>query len=508
MGRLCSGFSLARLTSIAVLVAVTGLPLFAQGTADPSPGRFLEQQIRPLIAPEFETPPVEDQLLVDYGAVVRSLTAWYEDRGNSLPSPQNSRALHIAEIRPWASLTYGETHRGFVRGQFGYLNFYKGDHYGKDQGGFPIPDARNHEWQGPYIDLAYYELDLDAAARKMGLDRPDDLAADLAIGRQFLYLGHGIAFGLNTDGISLDWSYGEWGGLVFGSQSVDRAINFGGLPNNAAYQLESRRFYGGQVEYQGWDRRDLYSYLLGQWDNATKPFGSDDAYDSIYWGIGSTGEVLFGDPGQERGIPNLRYHAEFIVERGTNRRAARGSDISAWAMDAGLDYFWTMPGRPRMGIEYARASGDSSRAGPPHPGIGSNVPGTTDNTFVGFGYLNAGASLSPLFSNLEFVRFAAGLRPFDDPESPAWQNLEIGTSSFFFWRPEAGAMISDVRANAFPGERYLGYEWDLFVNWRMSSDMFLLINYGIFLPNDQSFDPVSDNHHSRQFLTVNLNWLL
>ncbi|GIS59047.1 MAG: hypothetical protein CM1200mP2_12720 [Planctomycetaceae bacterium] len=34
-------------------------------------------------------------------------------------------------------------------------------------------------------------------------------------------------------------------------------------------------------------------------------------YDSTYGGIGTTGEMLFGDPGQEWGVPNLRHHTEF-----------------------------------------------------------------------------------------------------------------------------------------------------------------------------------------------------
>ena len=59
-----------------------------------------------------------------------------------------------------------------------------------------------------------------------------------------------------------------------------------------------------------------------------------------------------------------------------------------------------------------------------------------------------------------------------------------------------------------PGDDYLGYEWDLFANWRLSSDLFLLINYGVFFPHEGSFDPFSDNDRSRQFFTVNLNWLL
>ena len=119
--------------------------------------------------------------------------------------------------------------------------------------------------------------------------------------------------------------------------------------------MDRRRFYGGQVEYQGWDRQELYSYVLGQFDNSVASSDAPVTYDSTYWGIGTTGEVLFGDPGQEWGIPNLRHHTEFIVQNGTSHNTfasgLEGTDISAWAVDTGLDYFWTATGRPRVGVK-------------------------------------------------------------------------------------------------------------------------------------------------------------
>ena len=477
-----------------LLLGVLTVSARAQAPDGSGQQRFLENQLRPLIAPEFQTPPVEDRLLINYGAVLRSVTTWYEDHGTALPLPQESRALHIAEIRPWASLSYGELHRGFFRGQLGYLTFNDGDQYG----------PRERETQGPYVDLAYYELDIDAAARRAGVDGAEDFSADMSIGRQFLYLGRGITFGLTTDALSLDWARGDWAGLAFGSQSVDRNISFNGFPNPLAYQLDRRQFYGGQIEYQGWDRRELYSYVMGQWDNSSRPLAQETAYDSVHWGIGTTGEMLFGEPGEEMGIPNLRYHSEFVIQRGAHQRFTARDDIKAWAVDAGMDYFWTTPMKPRVGVGYARASGDKTRFGSPLPNAGFNESQTTDDSFIGFGYLNTGVSFQPAFSNLEFIRFAAALRPFDDSDSPSYQGIEVGTSAYLYWRPAPTAGVSDVRANS--NDDYLGHEWDLYVNWRMSSDLLLLINYGVFFPHEGSFSPGNDR--SRQFFTVNLNWLL
>ena len=77
---------------------MSGLPAVAQAPNGSGQQQFLENQIRPLIAPEFESPPTEDQLLINHGAVLRSLTTWFEDHGNSLPFPQSSRALHLSLI--------------------------------------------------------------------------------------------------------------------------------------------------------------------------------------------------------------------------------------------------------------------------------------------------------------------------------------------------------------------------------------------------------------------------
>jgi hypothetical protein len=62
--------------------------------------------------------------------------------------------------------------------------------------------------------------------------------------------------------------------------------------------------------------------------------------------------------------------------------------------------------------------------------------------------------------------------------------------------------VSDRRADI-AGDHFLGTEVDLFMNWRLSSDLYFLVNYGTFFPDADSF--TVDN--SRQFLGFNLTWL-
>ena len=139
--------------------------------------------------------------------------------------------------------------------------------------------------------------------------------------------------------------------------------------------------------------------------------------------------------------------------------------------------------------------------------MNGNLPGTTDEGFLGFGYPYTGFSLAPLMSNLEFVRLGAAFRPFEnccrDCFCDRFRHWEIGANFYAYWRPEANGGISDVRADLF-GEHFLGNELDISLNARMSSDLFLLLNYGIFSPSDESFSDDS----TRQFIHWSLNWLL
>ena len=221
---------------LALLLVLVGSPTgLSQGPGGSTQQRFLQEQLRPLIEPALSTPAPEDRLLLDYGAIIRSTTAWYEDPGVDFFNPfrfQDSRALHFAEIRPWTRMSYGGVHRGYVRGQFSYQSYYRGDHFG-----------RNHDWQGPYVDLGFYQFDVDESIRRTTGKTVETWSADVSVGRQFLFVGRGISFGLNTDAVSLDWAWRDWAGLVFGSQSVQRGND---LVNNRGgiYQRSDREFFG------------------------------------------------------------------------------------------------------------------------------------------------------------------------------------------------------------------------------------------------------------------------
>jgi hypothetical protein len=459
-----------------------------------------------LIQTDLRSPAVEDRFQHDFGAILRYTGLWFEDFGPESPFPipgtpsfQASRAAHDFDFRPWLAASLDQVHYGFIRGQFDFLQYHDGDAY-----------ERSSDWRGPFVDQGFYRFDIDEACRLYGCSEVESWAADLTIGRQFLYVGRGIAFALTTDAVSLDWQCGDWAGLIFGSQSVRHYDNIDrSVPG---FNRSDREFFGVQLEYERWDHHRPYLFAVIERDRSGEspedPLQDYD-YDSDYWAIGMRGEMLFGDGETGFGIENLQYFGEILFQTGQSvgddRNPGTVSDsedsIDAWAIDLGMIYYPRHRTKPRLLIEYARASGDDNRLTPQNTLFG-NRPGTDDDGFLGFGFLNTGVSFAPLFANLEFVRLGGALRPFEECCEWRVSDMEIGSSFFLYWRPEENGGVSDVRANI-PGDHSLGSELDLFMNWRVSSDLYLLLNYGVFFPDADSFTV----ERSRQFVGLTLTWL-
>jgi len=61
-----------------------------------------------------------------------------------------------------------------------------------------------------------------------------------------------------------------------------------------------------------------------------------------------------------------------------------------------------------------------------------------------------------------------------------FEKLELGTKVFFYHKDRAGGPTSD--AAVVNNSRWLGWEWDVYCNWRISSDVALTTRYGVFMP--------------------------
>jgi Alginate export len=463
--------------------------------------RLLEEQLRPLIQPELSTPPESGRLHYDFGLIVRYIGVWYNDFGPEIVPTfirggefQGFRTAHDFDFRPWLSASYDGVHYGFIRGQLDDLNYGDGDSF-----------KHNNDWRGPFVDVGFYRLDVDAAMRKYFCCDATGWSADATVGRQFLFLGRGIVYALTADGVSLDWTCQKWNGLLFGSRSIGHFDNIDeSIPGDSR---SSREFFGGQIEYEGFDHVKPYFYAVVQRDlsDESPPLATQEFdYDSEYYGIGFLGEALCGSGADACGIRNLQYFGEFIIERGSSfgiDAVADQDPIRSWAFDVGTTYYCQNRCKTRVLAEFARASGDPDRRSPQNTLIG-NVAGTSDHGYLGFGFLNTGISFAPQFSNLEFTRLGAAFRPFPETYQCNLSELELSTSLFLYWRPEENAGVSDIRADI-PGDHYLGSEVDLYLNWRVSSDVVLQANYGVFSPNGDSFSV----DRTRHFVSFGITWL-
>jgi hypothetical protein len=374
------------------------------------------------------------------------------------------------------------------------LNYGSGDSF-----------THNNDWRGPFIDVGFYRLDLDAAVNQYCNYDTTGWSADLSVGRQFLFLGRGISYALTADAVSYDWNCGLWNGFMFGSQSIRHFDNIDqSVPGDSR---SDREFWGVQLEYQGFDHAKPYFYGLVQRDHSDeRPQNPDQEYDydSEYYGLGILGEALFGRAECAWGIRNLQYFGEFIIERGESFGVGATEDpdpIRACAIDLGLIYYCHDRNRTRFLAELARGSGDGDRVSPQNTALG-NLAGTEDGGFLGFGYLNTGVSFAPLLANLEFVRLGVAFRPFPDTCTWNLKDLELATNLFVYWRPKQDGGVSDVRADR-TGDHYLGSEVDIYANWRVSSDVYLQLNYGYFDPHRDSFSV----DRPRNFVSLGITWL-
>jgi hypothetical protein len=83
--------------------------------------------------------------------------------------------------------------------------------------------------------------------------------------------------------------------------------------------------------------------------------------------------------------------------------------------------------------------------------------------------------------------------PLED--NKLFEKMEVGSKTFFHHKDKSGGPISDVTANT--SAQWVGWEWDVYCDWRITSDVTWTVRYGAFQPGS-AFD--GSNSDCRQFL--------
>ena len=389
---------------------------------------------------------------------------------------RRTRTLRQFELRGWASVNIQGVHRAYVRGLVGWDDWNAGSN---------PTSGRGDEDTDPEIERAWYQFDLAQIHRnRTGKEPP--VGFKVKVGREYAEIGTALVLSLPLDMIQFDLRANDWDVMAILGKTRSETAN---IDDSDAVATHMRRcIWGVEVAYNGFDRHRPFAYFLSNEDDTNaRPFDPTQnyAYESRYVGIGSEGTVL---------LPNLSYQAELVGEWGKtySEGVAAGRDnVQAWAADVVTEYIFERPTKPRVNFEYLYASGDGDRRSSATSTIGGNEAGSDDNAFNAFGFRDTGLSFAPRVSNLQMYALGASFFPLEKHE--LFKKMEVGTKVFAFQKADSHGPISDTDASK--DSRWLGWEWDVFCDWRLTSDVTFTIRYGAFQPG-----AAFDNNSCRQFL--------
>ncbi|HEX8913144.1 MAG TPA: alginate export family protein [Humisphaera sp.] len=492
----------------AVLPAVAGVLVpAAMAAAQANPGGAgaepLQREARLRELQQFELDnryranpdvPPGQRALIDYGAFVQFSYLSLDDSANS------NHGLRQVDFVPYARLNIDGAQELFARGRIGYRDFNHGDSF----------DGRGDQIIDGDLDRGYYKFDLrryNAAygGNLLGAGPTGDFNLTFQGGRDLVYWANGLVLGQTLDGIILDVEKGPLTVQFVAGVTPTRTVDID--TSRPAFDYNTRRgFYGAMATMAvGEHRPFVYGLIQRDYNDRDQLdlglINTRYEYNSWYLGVGSTGQLT----------PNLRYGVELTYEGGhtlSNSFELSGAGglfpveqtrdrINALGFDARLDYFLLDRGQTRFSVELIATSGDPDRGSSTNT-FNGNRAGTGDNGFNAFGLLNTGLAFSPDPSNLLVGRLGVATIPF--PDHPVLSRLQVGADFFFLNKLRQSAPIDEPTTE---GERFLGVEPDLFVNWQVTSDLTLALRYGVFFPSAKAF---GENDDPRQFLFAGLTF--
>lgn len=435
----------------------------------------VEKEVRTALEARRE---LGQRLLYDYGGWDRINYITYDDLANNLRE-RKTRTLRYNDFRMWVSLNVDGVHYMYARAKAEYTDYI---HHSQYQG------RREDDFNFDQ-DQVFYNLSINGAlSRYFGVEFPVPLRLELQGGRFFSTLGNGLSYYRLAEGVELRGysRYVNFKTFWFRTPRGETNIDY----SAPSYRVEGqdRKFLGVELSHPGFHRQKPYFYFLKQSDDtdAKDPVLPIQKYnyDSYYMGLGAKGEI----------IRNLTYEVEGVKEWGKsynqvdllNPKQSR-ADIKAWAFNGQIRNIFKVLTRPNLSAQYAVGTGDRDRgAGNVTTTIFSgNFPGTRDRNFLYFGYIDTGYNLAPRLSNLKMTRLGISLKPMDFTKRYK-DSLELGLDYYSFHRHKRRAGISDFRADRPIGN--VGKELDTYLNAKVTSDLFITINYGKFYPGNAYSD--------------------
>ncbi|MBP8303117.1 MAG: alginate export family protein [Phycisphaerae bacterium] len=414
--------------------------------------------------------PSRQEVTVDGGGWLSLGMLDYDDDPAS-----TQRTLLQSQLRGWSQVGLRDTHVFYVRGLLEYDDWKRNN----------SPTSRGDD-SFERLERAWYGLNV---GRLFGWDPSGRAELGVKAGRDFQTLGNSLVLSLPLDMLSAEAEVDAWQFRTFAGTTLYRSLNMD--PSPLVKDHQDRVLWGAELAYEGLSDHRPFVYCLWNWDH-TDPSAPSPAqsyqYDSRYFGVGSRG-ILITD--------EVRYAVELVLERGRTYSdgAASGRDrIEAWAFDASLEYLIPHTPSGRLTLEYMFGSGDPDRTRSAVATVGGNTVHTPDQAFNALGWRDTGMASAMALSNLHILACGASLFPW-----ARFQGLEVGGKVFVYAKDWRDGAISDTLATL--SERWVGCEWDLFCNWRWTSDLAWTLRYGMFHPGD-AYNEGDDS--SRDFLYTGL----
>lgn len=396
----------------------------------------------------------------------------------------NSRRLLQYDTTLYATLNLDGAHTAFTRARFRYRDFSEGDSF----------DGRGDRWVEPFLDRYWYEFDLRRAAaayrgRQLGWN------FNVRAGRQFVDWGAGLTLSENLFAVrpSIEWAERLSLEGLAGVTPTDQSVIDFDASRDEFNRRTRRGFFGALLRYRAPRNHEFYGYFLRMQDfnNDVRPrlpigMDVDFTYNANYLGVGSTGPIS----------RRTRYLAEFVYQFGQSmsdplRGPQTRENISAFAARGQVEFLLRDRRNTRLDLETIFASGDSDRNISTDT-VGGNRSGTNDNAFNSLGFANTGLAFAPSLSNIFVVRAGASTFPF--PEVRPLERLQIGADLFLHNKLDSNAPIDEETNN----KMFLGFETDVYLNYRITSDLALNARYGAFFPGEGIAGP----KHVRHFVLV------
>lgn len=441
------------LPAAALAVFLASTPALAQDQK-----KFLEEERRR----EMDArPPLDEDMkqpvLWDAGAFLHLQLDHLDD-----PPFEDTRTDRYVDFRPWGMLRFERRVTAFVRAQADYTDFNTGQQ-------FKSSDSNQF---GVRVDQAWVEGDWTDFGRGF----------TLKIGKEFLSMGSGLLF--NDVAYAIQATY-DWERFAMRGWIARTRVSQDDIDQSRPHKdVSHRAFLGIEADYLITGNHRIYGMVLVERDYNREQVATQEwDYNANYVGLGGRGTIVAG----------WGYSAEAVYEFG--RTASTGStqldSISAFAFLLTTDYQFQGEMEPSLRLQYMFGSGDSDRTSVSDMAAG-NTAGTDDTSFLSFGFVQTGVSLFPRVSNIHILRLGGSLRPLASTE--LFEKLEVGLYGYLYRKAESRELISDSRA--FLDDTDVGQEVDLFLRWRILSDLGFSLIYGCFFPGKAYVDDSPRNFFS------------